>query len=118
IVTLIIGVIALIFAAGEAKFIFWFVLFAWSGLGAAFGPPILCALYFKRTTLAGAIAGMLGGFGTAVVWIVFFKAQTHDLYEMIPAFLVGMTLTVGVSLMTGGRPPLPVGEGLGVRDNT
>ena len=99
-VTILIGVIGVAFAIGEVKFIFWFVLFAWSGLGAAFGPVIICMLYYKRTTLPGVAAGMLGGFLTSVIWVAVFKAGTYELYEMIPGFIVGMTLTLLVSRIT------------------
>ncbi len=97
---LIIGIGGAIFALFESPVIFWFVLFAWSGLGAAFGPVILCALFDRRTTLAGAFVGMLGGFVTTMVWVLAFKGKTYDLYEMIPGFLVGLLLTVIVSRLT------------------
>ncbi len=100
VVTIVIGVIGIAFAIGEVKLIFWFVLFAWSGLGAAFGPVIICMLYYKKTTLAGVAAGMLGGFLTSVIWVLVFKDDTYDLYEMIPGFIVGMTLTLLVSKLT------------------
>ena len=100
VVTLIVGVAGVIFALSNVKVIFWFVLFAWSGLGAAFGPVILCTLYYKKTTLQGAIAGMVGGFLTSVIWVTAFKSQAYDLYEMIPGFIVGITLTLVVSHMT------------------
>ena len=96
-VTIVIGAIGIAFALEEVKFIFWFILFAWSGLGAAFGPVILCMLYYRKTTLAGAVAGMLGGFLTSVIWVLMFKSQNYDLYEMIPGFFVGMLLTILVS---------------------
>ncbi len=98
--TLIIGAIAIAFALAEPKVIFWFVLFAWSGLGAAFGPLVLCMLWRKKTTLQGAVAGMLGGFLSAVVWVLAFKDGSNDLYEMIPGFIVGLTLTILVSKLT------------------
>ena len=100
VVTILIGVIGIAFALKEVKFIFWFILFAWSGLGAAFGPVIICMLYYKKTTLAGVAAGMLGGFLTSVIWVLVFKINTYDLYEMIPGFIVGITLTLVVSQMT------------------
>jgi len=100
VVTILIGVIGIAFAIEEVKFIFWFILFAWSGLGAAFGPVIICMLYYKKTTLAGVAAGMLGGFLTSVIWVLVFKDDTYELYEMIPGFIVGMTLTLLVSRMT------------------
>ncbi len=99
-VTLILGAVGITIALVEAPLIFWFVLFAWSGLGAAFGPVILCALFYRRTTLAGAVAGMLGGFLTTVIWVLAFKARAHGLYEMIPGFAVGLLLTLVVSRLS------------------
>jgi len=101
-VTVIIGVIAVLVALfmAENKLIFWFVLFSWSGLGAAFGPVILALLYDKRTTGAGVAAGMLGGFLTSVIWVQFFKVGAHGLYEAIPGFIVGALATVIVSRLT------------------
>ncbi len=99
-VTLIIGAIGIAFAIGEVKLLFWFILFAWSGLGAAFGPVIICMLYYKKTTLQGAAAGMVIGFGTTIVWIMRYKADMYDLYEMIPGFFVGLLVIWVVSLLT------------------
>jgi sodium/proline symporter len=62
-------------------------------------------LYDRRANLPGVAAGMLGGFLTSVMWVLSFKAQTYDLYEMIPGFLVGITLTVVVSRLTRTEPP-------------
>lgn len=104
VVTILVGVIAIAFALEEVKFIFWFILFAWSGLGAAFGPVILCMLYDRKVNLAGVAAGMVGGFLTSVIWVLAFKSQTYDLYEMIPGFLVGLAMTTGVSRLSQGRP--------------
>ncbi len=103
VVTILIGVIGVAFAIEEVKFIFWFILFAWSGLGAAFGPVIICMLYYKKTTLAGVAAGMLGGFLTSIIWVLVFKVDTYDLYEMIPGFIVGLTLTLVVSQLTSRK---------------
>jgi len=100
IVTVLVGILAIALAIPEAKFIFWFVLFAWSGLGAAFGPVVICVLYYKKVTRQGVIAGMLGGFLTSVVWVLLFKEQTYNLYEAVPGFIAGMVLTYGVSAMT------------------
>ncbi len=106
--TLGIGAGALFFALAEVRMIFWFVLFAWSGLACAFTPIVLCTLFWKRTTLPGAIAGMVGGFATAVIWILGIKESFYDLYEMIPGFLVSFVLCIGVSLFT--RPPAGAAE--------
>jgi sodium/proline symporter len=93
-ITLIFGVIGIVFALHQTPLIFWFVLFAWSGLGAAFGPVLLCAFWYRKTNLTGAIAGMLGGFVTTVVWVLWLKPYFHDLLEVIPGFIVGLLLTV------------------------
>lgn len=102
-VTVVIGVGAIAMALTEVRVIFWFVLFAWSGLACAFTPVVLCSLFWKRTTLPGAVAGMGGGFVTTIVWVLAFKEGFYDLYEMLPGFAVGLALTVGVSLAT--EPP-------------
>ena len=99
-VTVIIGAVGIALALTEVRMIFYFVLFAWSGIAAAFTPVVLCSLFWKRTTRAGAIAGMAGSFLTTVVWVVWFKEQFYDLYEMIPGFAAGFALTIGVSVVT------------------
>jgi Na+/proline symporter len=101
--TVAIGIGAVVMALAEVRMIFWFVLFAWSGLACAFTPPVLCSLFWKGTTRAGAIAGMIGGFLTTVAWVVFFKEGFYNLYEMLPGFAAGFLLTIGVSLCS--EPP-------------
>lgn len=100
VVTVIIGVIAVVFGIQEPRVIFDFVLASWSGLGCAFGPPIIGILYYKRITWAGVLAGMCGGFLTSVLWLTQFKADYYGLYEAIPGFTVGLVLTYAVSSMT------------------
>jgi len=100
IATLLIGALGLVLAFKLESLIFWLVLFAWSGLGAAFGPVVLCLLYYKKTTGAGIAAGMLAGFLTSVVWVLGLKELTYDLYEAIPGFFMGMVVTIIVSTMT------------------
>ncbi len=101
--TIVVGAAGCAVALGEVRLIFWFVLFAWSGLAAAFVPVVLCALFWKRTTLAGAVSGMAVGFVVTVVWVLVFKTQFYELYEMIPGVIAGLATTVGVSLLT--TPP-------------
>ena len=100
IATLVIGVIGVTLAFQVEGLIFWFVLFAWSGLGAAFGPVVLCLLYYKGTTGAGVAAGMLAGFLTSVIWVLALKEHTYDLYEALPGFIVGGVVTLLVSALT------------------
>jgi sodium/proline symporter len=108
--TVALGLAACVVALGEVRVIFWFVLFAWSGLASAFVPPVLCALYWKRTTLAGAVAGMLVGFVVTVTWVLVFKTHFYDLYEMIPGVAAGLAATVIVSLLS--TPPEGAAEEL------
>ena len=102
-VTVVIGAVALAAALTGARAIFWFVLFAWSGLASAFTPVVLCSLFWKGTTRAGAVAGMVSGFLAAVLWVLLFKERFFELYEMITGFVVGFAVTIGVSLATS--PP-------------
>lgn len=99
-VTVVIGLVGLVVALLEVRVIFDFVLFAWSGIACAFTPVVLCSLFWKRTTKAGAVAGMIGGFLVTVIWVRSFKADFYDLYEMIPGFFAGLAICVLVSLVT------------------
>ena len=100
VVTLLIGVFGVFLAFSMENLVFWLVLFAWSGLGAAFGPVILSLLYYRKTTAAGVITGMSAGFLTSVLWVSKLKGYTYDLYEAIPGFIVGGLVTVLVSYLT------------------
>ena len=91
---LLVGLLATIVALGKVRVIFDFVLYAWAGLGAAFGPALILILLWRGTSAAGVIAGMLVGFITAVLW----RMTLHDyLYALAPAFLLALATvwTVG-----------------------
>ncbi|MFQ5350738.1 MAG: hypothetical protein ACE5EG_09880 [Thermoanaerobaculia bacterium] len=81
--------------------VFWLVLFAWAGLGAALGPTSILALYWRGTTLAGVLAGLLGGTATTILWKLV-PALSSRLYELVPAFAVSLTATWIVSRLTRG----------------
>jgi sodium/proline symporter len=87
--------------------VFWLVLLAWAGLGAAFGPTSILALYWTRTTRTGVIAGAITGAVVTIVWDRV-PALNNRLYELIPAFTAALLVTVLVSLLT--KPPEGVGE--------
>jgi sodium/proline symporter len=75
------------------------VSYAWAGFGAAFGPVILLSLYWKRMNRNGALAGMMVGGVTIVVW----KQLTggiFDVYEIVPGIIFATTSVVLVSLLT------------------
>ena len=96
----VLGVGAMGIALAKTQVIFWFVLFAWSGLGASFGPLILFTLYSKNVTRQGAIAGMITGFTVTIVWKV--SGLSDGLYELVPAFLLAALAVWGVSRATQG----------------
>ena len=99
---LLLGLGAMFIALGENRVIFWFVLFAWSGLGASFGPLILFTLYCKKITRQGAIAGMLTGFGITLVWKISGLSDSI-IYELVPAFLLSCISIYFVSQATNKK---------------
>lgn len=98
----LIALIALLLSLNPNSSIFSLVSFAWSGFGGTFGPLILLSLYWKRTTAPGSIAGLICGGITDVVWhyIPASVAKIFGLYEILPAFIVCLVVTVLVSLLT------------------
>ncbi|MEQ8516865.1 MAG: sodium/proline symporter, partial [Chromatocurvus sp.] len=72
-VTLGVGIAGCLVALLEGGVIFSLVLFAWSGLGGAFGPVVLCVLHWRGTTGQGVVAGMATGFATTVLWVPLFQ---------------------------------------------
>ncbi|MEX0987737.1 MAG: sodium/proline symporter [Bacteroidales bacterium] len=67
-ITIVIGGIGLIIAIWSDKLIFAMVSYAWAGLGSSFGPLLLLMLKWKKVTWQGAIAGLITGFITTVIW--------------------------------------------------
>ncbi len=101
-VTVVITVVALITAFFAQNLIHWLVLYAWSGLGASFGPVILLSLWWRKTTKYGALAGLLVGTLTTIVWYNV-PALKNFVYELVPAFIFSMLAVVIVSLLTQRR---------------
>lgn len=96
---LFVSIVALLFAWAKTNTILKLVAFAWAGFGASFGPIILLTLYWKKITNKGAIAGMVVGAITVLIWGNV-EALTGTLYEIVPGFLLNLIVTVVVSLMT------------------
>ena len=97
--TLGIAAVALGLAFRNQQLIFDWVAYAWAGLGSSFGPPLLLALRWRRTTKAGVLAGMIGGMTSTVLWQNV-AALGAALDIKIASFLVSLALVVGVSLAT------------------
>lgn len=99
---IVIAVLGIIIAKDPDSSIFGIVSFAWAGFGAGFGPIVICSLFWKRTTLSGAIAGMAAGGVMVFVWKYLVKplGGVFGIYELLPAFLTGIAVIVIVSLFT------------------
>jgi len=93
-VTFVMGVAA-IFLAQLPSSIFDKVLFAWGGLGAALGPPLVFSLWWRRTTRNGVMVGMILGFLTVIVWDNFFKWT--GIYSLLPGFVLSTAAVYLVS---------------------
>ena len=98
-VVLIFGILI---AYDENSVIFTVVSYAWAGLGASFGPLTILALYWRRLTKEGAIAGMIGGAAMVLIWHNLIKpiGGVFGIYELLPAFLFSALCIVVVSLLT------------------
>lgn len=92
-----VAVIGAWIATDPASRVFELVAYAWAGLGASFGPPVLACVLWRRTTEAGIVAGMLVGGVVTVVWKGLSGGPwgIFDLYEIVPAFLAS-GLAIGV----------------------
>ncbi len=114
IAVLVVSILAIIIATDANSGVFELVSKAWAGFGSAFGPIILLALYWKRTTLKGAVTGIVSGAVISLFWaykstglfnipgLLQFPSLTGglwDLYEIIPGFFISLVLIVVVSLL-------------------
>ena len=94
-----IAVVALLIASNpNSGSIMGLVENAWGVFGAAFGPVILLSLFWKRMTFSGAVAGIAGGAGVDVLWLLVMKST--GIYEIVPGFIAGLLAAVIVSLLS------------------
>jgi len=103
---LLLSVVAFMLAL-QGGVIYFLVAFAWGGLAASFGPLIILSLWWKRTTKWGAIAGMISGTVTVIIWdkcgIAASMPPELVVPGMLPAFFVSLCCIIIVSLFT--NPP-------------
>lgn len=99
---IIIAIIAIFIARDPNSSVFNIVSFAWAGFGAAFGPVVLFALFWRRSNKYGALAGMVSGGIMVFVWKYLIRSfgGAFDIYELLPAFIVASIFIVVVSLLT------------------
>jgi sodium/proline symporter len=102
--TVVVAVIAFVLGLGAEQLVYWLVLYAWGGLAASFGPPLILSLLWKRTTKLGVFTGMLVGAITIVVWYNV-PVLKNNLYELVPGFILSLVITWLVSLFTRAKVP-------------
>ncbi|MGI6028860.1 MAG: sodium/proline symporter [Candidatus Heteroscillospira sp.] len=102
---ILIAVVAVFLAWDPNSSVFRVVSFAWAGFGAAFGPTVLLALFWRRSNKWGALAGMLTGGIMVFVWkfCIAPRGGVLAIYELLPAFICAVIANVVVSLVTA--PP-------------
>lgn len=102
----VVAVIAFFIALNPKSSIMGLVSDAWAGFGSAFGPVVLLALFWKRSTLSGAISGMATGALTVIIWdyIPLVNSQTlyaaTNLYSLVVGFGLALIVNVIVSLLS------------------
>ncbi len=98
ILTIVIGVIAFIFAWKTTDLVFELVSYAWSGLGASFGPALLLTLWWKKTTKNGVIAGLITGAISTIIWANIDTLQSL-ITERFASFVLAFIAVVLFSIM-------------------
>jgi sodium/proline symporter len=95
---LTVATIALIMSLNPNATILSLVSHAWAGFGSAFGPVVLISLFWKRMTKWGALAGMVVGGLTVIIWLE--TGLSNTLYEMVPGFFLSSISVYAVSLLS------------------
>ncbi|MBN8261514.1 MAG: sodium/proline symporter PutP, partial [Xanthomonadales bacterium] len=96
---LAVALLAIFLARDPDSRVLGLVSYAWAGFGAAFGPVVVFSLFWERMTRSGALAGMVVGAATVVLW----KQTGSALYEMVPGVVAASVAIVVASLLS--RPP-------------
>ena len=100
------SLIAMFLAFNPDSTVLGLVSYAWAGFGAAFGPALLISLYWKNMTRNGALAGIVVGAVTVVVWKQL-SGGLFDMYEIVPGIIFA-TIAILVVSMMGAKPSAEV----------
>ncbi len=104
-----VAIIALILASNPDNLVLDLVAYAWAGFGASFGPVVILSLFWRNMTRNSAIAGMLSGAGTVLLWenlellLPVLEHEIFTLYSIIPGFIIA-TLTIIIVSKIGDGP--------------
>jgi sodium/proline symporter len=99
----LLGALAWWIASDRNSGVLELVAYAWAGFGASFGPVLLLSLYWARMNAAGALAGILAGSVTVVLWR-HLDGGLFELYELVPGFIAGLAGSVLGSLLSAPPP--------------
>jgi sodium/proline symporter len=97
--TVVVGIIAFIMACTSTDLVFSLVSYAWSGLGASFGPVLLCIIYWKKLTKEAAIGGMLTGSISTVIWKNI-PGLNDIISERFVSYLLAFAVIILISVLT------------------
>ena len=109
ITVLVIAAIAFVLSLNPASSIFGLVSYAWAGFGSTFGPLVILALFWRGMTNKGAIAGLIAGGVTVVLWHNL-KDGIFNVYEILPGFIACLVFAVAVSLLDRNKNPEMLAE--------
>ena len=106
----LVALVAVFLAYDRNSSILTLVSNAWAGFGAAFGPLVIMSLYWKKMNRHGALAGMLTGAFTVLVWIyapitINGESLSSVMYEIVPGFIMASIAIVVVSRLTSKEQP-------------
>ncbi len=104
----IVSAIAYLIAFAKFSTIFALVSYAWSGLGATFGPILLMGLYSKKANKYGALAGISSGGILAATWPYFNQLFKTDIPTIVPSFILSLCLIWIVSKFTQHKNTQPL----------
>jgi sodium/proline symporter len=104
----VIAILAIFLGYDRESKVLELVSYAWAGFGAAFGPVVILSLFWKRMTRNGALAGMLTGAVTVIVWAQL-TGGLFDIYELLPGFIFA-TIAIVIFSFVGNGPTKEVQE--------
>jgi sodium/proline symporter len=95
---LAVGAVAFMIGISLEETVYSLVSYAWSGIGAAFGPAIILLLFWKRFSLAGLFGSLAGGTVSTIIWKTWFAGST-GLSERLVSYLFAFGLAILLSLL-------------------
>jgi len=113
-----VAVVAFLVGINPDSLVLGLVAYAWAGFGAAFGPAIICALYWHRMNWQGALAGIVVGGATVLIWHIWLTplGGLFNLYEIVPGFILSILAIVVVTLGTPAPKEKPSHHGIHARN--